>query len=99
MTGPTEVEAFPVFDDDQMARLGTYGTPTQVQLGELLFEAGQPSYDFVVLVSAAVETVREASADHGETVLARHGRGQFLGELNLLIGHPPAPLQRVYDGG
>ncbi|WP_206601482.1 FAD-dependent oxidoreductase [Mycobacterium paraense] len=99
MSAPTEAEAFPVFDDDQMARLRSYGTPTRVQLGELLFEAGQPSYDFVVLVSAAVETVREASADHGETVLARHGRRQFLGELNLLTGQAAYLSTRVVEAG
>ncbi|WP_459953435.1 cyclic nucleotide-binding domain-containing protein, partial [Mycobacterium avium] len=91
MSGATEAEAFPVFDDEQMARLRTYGTPAPVRLGQLLFAAGQPSYDFVVLVSAVVETVREASADHPETVLARQGPGQFLGELNLLTGCTARP--------
>ncbi len=88
-----------MFDDDQLARLRTYGTPAQVQVGELLFEAGQTGYDFVVLVSAAVETVREASAEHGEAVLARHGRGRFLGELNLLTGQAAYLSARVVEAG
>ncbi|MCV7162913.1 cyclic nucleotide-binding domain-containing protein [Mycobacterium stomatepiae] len=69
-----------------MTRLHSNGMANPVLLEELLFEASQPSYDFVVLVSAVVEMVRQSGADHSETVLARHGRGQFLGELNLLTG-------------
>lgn len=99
MSGATEAEAFPVFDDEQMARLRTYGTPAPVRLGQLLFAAGQPSYGFVVLVSAVVETVREASADHPETVLARQGPGQFLGELNLLTGQAAYLSARVVEPG
>ncbi len=82
-----------------MARLRSYGTQAQVEVGELLFQVGQSSYDFVVLVSAAVETVREASAEHGEVVLARHGRDQFLGELNLLTGQAAYLSTRVVEAG
>ena len=84
VSAPSEADPFPVFDDGQLARLRSYGTPVQVEVGELLFQAGQSSYDFIVLESAAVETFRKGSVENGEAVLARHGPGRFLGELNLL---------------
>ena len=99
MSAPTETDAFPVFDGDQLARLRSYGTPAQVEVGQLLFQAGQSSYDFIVLESAAVETFREASVEHGEAVLARHGPGRFLGELNLLTGQAAYLSTRVVEAG
>ena len=77
MSAPTDSDAFPIFDEDQLTRLRRYGTPAQVDVGEVLFRAGQLTYDFVVLENATAETVREASADLGEAVLARHGPRQF----------------------
>ena len=99
MSAPTDSDAFPVFDEDQLTRLRRYGTPAQVDVGEVLFRAGQLTYDFVVLESAAAETVREASADLGEAVLARHGPRQFLGELNLLTGQAAYLSTRVIGAG
>ncbi|MBV9720570.1 MAG: cyclic nucleotide-binding domain-containing protein [Mycobacterium sp.] len=96
---PTEAEAFPVFDQDQLVRLRSYGKQSRVEVGELLFRAGQSSYDLVVLESAAAETFREASADHSEAVLARHGPRRFLGELNLLTGQATYLSARVVEAG
>ena len=99
MSAPSEADPFPVFDDGQLARLRSYGTPVQVEVGELLFQAGQSSYDFIVLESAAVETFREGSVENGEAVLARHGPGRFLGELNLLTGQATYLSTRVVKAG
>jgi thioredoxin reductase (NADPH) len=96
---PTEFEAFPVLDHDQLARLRNYGTTTLVEVGELLFRAGQSSYDFIVLESVTAETFREASAEHSEAVLRRQGPGQFLGELNLLTGQASYLSARVLTAG
>jgi thioredoxin reductase (NADPH) len=92
-------EAFPVLDHDQLARLRNYGTTTLVEVGELLFRAGQSSYDFIVLESVTAETFREASAEHSEAVLRRQGPGQFLGELNLLTGQASYLSARVLTAG
>ena len=44
----------------------------------------RPSYDFVVVLQGLVAIVEH---DHGvERVIAAHGAGRFLGELNLLTG-------------
>ncbi|SPM38325.1 Thioredoxin reductase [Mycobacterium numidiamassiliense] len=99
MSSPTGTDAFPVFDDGQLARLRDYASAAHVEVGQLLFEAGQASYDLVVLESATVETFREGSGEHSEAILARLGPGQFLGELNLLTGQATYLSTRVVEAG
>jgi thioredoxin reductase (NADPH) len=96
---PTEDDAFPVLDDHQLLRLRAYGVPSQVEIGEVLFRAGESSYDFIVLNSATAETFREATSERGEAVLARIGPGRFLGELNLLTGQATYLSTRVIKAG
>jgi thioredoxin reductase (NADPH) len=99
MSFPTGADAFPVFDDDQLVRLREYGSAAHVEVGQLLFQAGQASYDLVILESATVETFREGSGEHSEAILARLGPGQFLGELNLLTGQATYLSTRVVEAG
>ena len=99
MSSPSEAEAFPVFDVGQLSRLREYGQQSQVAVGELLFQAGQPTYDLIILVNAAAETLRKDNGDGGEVILAQHGPGQFLGELNLLTGQATYLSTRVVEPG
>src|ERR1700686_5501922 len=80
--------AFPSLDDSEITALEALGSRRSVYAGEYLYRAGDARYDFYVVVSGAVEIVVEADAI--ERIVARHGPGKFLGELNLLTG------QRVY---
>jgi thioredoxin reductase (NADPH) len=57
-------------------------------VGEYLYQEGDTTYDFYVILSGAVEIV--VRSDGEERIVARNGPGRFLGELNLLTG------QRVY---
>jgi thioredoxin reductase (NADPH) len=77
MSSPSEAEAFPVFDVGQLSRFREYGQQSQVGVGELLFQAGQPTYDLIILVNAAAETFRRDNTDGGEVILAQHGPGNF----------------------
>src|SRR6266581_4096976 len=80
--------AFPTLDDSELAVLEALGTRRSVVVGEYLYREGDATYDFdVILSGAAVIVVR---SDGEERIVARHGPGRFLGELNLLTG------QRVY---
>ena len=99
MNSLTEADAFPVFDEGQLMRLRGYGSRAQVEVGQLLFQAGQPSYDFIVLESAVVETFREGTRADDEVLLVRHGPGQFLGELNLLTGQAAFLSTRAVKAG
>src|SRR5580704_12290208 len=79
-----EDEAFPTLDASDMALVSGLGVRRQVREGEYLFREGDVTYDFFVLVSAEVDIV--VAVDDGERVIAHHGPGRFLGELNMLGG-------------
>jgi thioredoxin reductase (NADPH) len=57
--------------------------------GEVLFAAGDTTYDLIVVLAGEARIV-ERLGQPGETVIARYGPGQFLGEIGLLTG------QRAY---
>src|SRR5437879_2069947 len=80
--------ALPTLDDSELAVLEALGTRRSVAVGEYLYREGDATYDFDVILSGAAEIV--VRSDGEERIVARHGPGQFLGELNLLTG------QRVY---
>jgi thioredoxin reductase (NADPH) len=79
---------FPTLADSELAVLEALGTRRPVTVGEYLYREGDIAYDFYVILSGAVEIV--VRSDGEERIIARHGPGRFLGELNLLTG------QRVY---
>jgi thioredoxin reductase (NADPH) len=78
----------PVLDAGALAELAEFGEERVVAAGELLFEAGDRSYDFMVILEGEVEILR--SEFDRERLIVVHGTGRFIGELNLLTG------QRVY---
>src|SRR3989441_3609283 len=80
--------AFPKLGDSELAVLEALGSRRPVAVGEYLFREGDATYDFYVILSGAAEIV--VRSDGEERIVARHGPGRFLGELNLLTG------QRVY---
>src|SRR6266705_2637839 len=80
--------AFPTLDDSELAVLEALGSRRSVAVGEYLYREGDTTYDFYVILSGAAEIV--VRSDGEERIVARHGPGRFLGELNLLTG------QRVY---
>ena len=75
-------------DEAQLAELAAFGSERDVEVGEWLFHAGDDTYDFMVILEGEVEILRPDCDD--EVVVATHGAGRFLGELNLLTG------QRLY---
>ena len=89
--------AFPTLDAFELAVLETRGTRRSVTAGEYLYREGDPSYDFYVIESGAVEIV--GRSDGEERIVARHGAGRFLGELNLLTGQRVFVSARVVEPG
>jgi thioredoxin reductase (NADPH) len=81
----------PRLSDDQLATLRRYGTVEPTTVGQVLFAAGDLSYDLIVLLEGRVEVsvVREGKP----WPIAAAGPRDFLAELNLLTG------QRVYFTG
>jgi len=89
--------AFPRLDQEQRARLRAVGTERQVESGEVLFRAGDASYDFFLVESGAVTIVQ--GYGHENRIIAVHGPHRFLGEINLLTGSPPFLSAVVRDAG
>ena len=100
MSEPSPVEdtaAFPTLDGRDLAMLDPLGTRRSVLPGEYLSREGDPTYDFFVVVSGAVDIVLRADGE--ERVITRHGAGRFLGELNMLSGLRVFVSARVVEAG
>ncbi|MFD9403464.1 FAD-dependent oxidoreductase [Streptomyces sp. NPDC060011] len=92
-------EASPQLTDEQRARLTSYGSSQDLQRGDVVFRAGEPAYDLIVVEDGIVELVAPAGPDDDEVVVATYGRGGFIGELNLLTGQTVDLAARVVEPG
>jgi thioredoxin reductase (NADPH) len=92
-----DADAFPELDAAQLAVLEPMGTRRTVTAGEYLYRTGDLRYDFFVVLSGSVEIVVDAAG--GEEIVATHGPGRFLGELNLLTGQRVFVSARVAGDG
>ncbi|MDQ1510980.1 MAG: thioredoxin reductase [Actinomycetota bacterium] len=90
-------EAFPTLDDADLAVFEALGTRRSIAAGDYLYREGDASYDFYVVVSGTVDIL--VRSDGEERLITRHGRGRFLGELNLLTGMRAFVSARVVDDG
>ena len=85
------------FTESALAEVAPFGEERVVAAGDVLFRAGDPSYDFFVVLDGEVEIFRPDN--DGDVVLATHGAGRFLGEMNLLTGQRPYLSARVSRPG
>jgi thioredoxin reductase (NADPH) len=85
------------FGAAELAALAEFGTERAIEVGDVLFRAGDATYDFFVILEGEVEIVRRDL--EGEEVLAVHTPGRFLGELNLLTGQRVFLTARVVGPG
>ena len=79
---PTPEAAAPILSAAALAELAPFGEERAVEAGDILFRAGDASYDFIVVLEGEVDIVRPDR--EAESILATWGAGQFLGELNML---------------
>jgi thioredoxin reductase (NADPH) len=99
MSTPEPESAWPQLTAPQMERLRARAEPIPLEPGALLYEAGDADYGFYVVESGEVEIVRAATPDSAVQVIARHGAGRFLGELNMLTGQSAYLSARVSAAG
>jgi thioredoxin reductase (NADPH) len=92
-----DTAAFPVLSASELSEFAGFGTEQPVAAGQLLFRAGEASYDLFVLLEGAVEIVRFDEPD--AVVIASYGPGGFVGELNLLTGQRRTLSCRVTQPG
>lgn len=82
---------------EDIERLMPFGAVRDTRAGEPLFEAGDEAPPFYVVLDGTVEIL---SADpSGPSLITTHVAGQFLGELNLLIGQRPFVSAIVAEPG
>ena len=94
-----EADAYPTLTPSQLARLRALAEPVDMALGEELYSAGDLEQDFILIESGDVDIIREANAASPARVVAEHGAGRFLGELNMLTGQAVYLTARVAEPG
>ena len=82
----------PVLDAAQLEVLLRYGDEQDVAAGDVLFAAGDVTYDLIVVLDGHAQ-ILEHPGQPGERVIATYGPSQFLGEIGMLTG------QRAYLSG
>jgi thioredoxin reductase (NADPH) len=94
---PADQVAWPILSASEMSEIATFGVERAVGDGELLFETGEPSDQFFVVLDGEVEIVGQDGKQ--EVVLAEYGPGGFVGELSLLTGQRRFVTGRVKRAG
>ena len=90
-------QAFPVLTPAQIDRVRALSDMRSVKPGEILFEPGDTNVPFFVLLSGAMEIVQPHLS--GERSIAKHGPGEFTGEMTMISGQRCLVLGRVTEPG
>jgi thioredoxin reductase (NADPH) len=96
-SGSGDSVAAPLLSASELADMATFGAERTTRAGDLLFQAGEASYDLFVVLEGEVQVVRPGGAD--EIVVAEFGPGSFIGELTLLTGQRRFLTARVSQPG
>lgn len=73
---------FPQLSDEVLQHLKQYGIEIDLQPGECLFREGDRSYDFHVVLDGEIQITKKVNGE--DKLLAKHQRGEFIGELSIL---------------
>jgi thioredoxin reductase (NADPH) len=79
-----DLVASPLLSASELSEIAEFGDEQQIAAGQLLFKAGEATYDLFVVLEGEVEVLR--SDDTEETAILVFGPGSFVGELTLLTG-------------
>jgi formate hydrogenlyase transcriptional activator len=90
-------QAFPVLSVSQIDRIRSCGRSRHVAAGDILFEPGNENVPFYVLLSGRMEIVQPDLA--GELQIAKHGPGEFTGEMTMISGRRCLVRGRVTEPG
>jgi thioredoxin reductase (NADPH) len=89
--------ASPLLSASELADMAAFGTERATRTGDLLFRAGEASYDLYVVLEGEVQVIRPSDTD--EIVIAEFGPSSFVGELTLLTGQRRFLTGRVSHSG
>ncbi len=91
---PDVYGAYPRLSDPQLDALARLGVRRPVEAGDVLYRQGDLTCDFFVVLDGLVAVVEAP-----DQVIGVHGRGRFLGELNLLTGEAAFVTAEVRQAG
>ena len=83
--------------DDQLDVLRRHGTERDVAAGDVLFRPGDSAYDFIVVLSGAVDIV--GGTPDAPVVVVSHGPRRFIGEFNMITEQRVFLTARVREAG
>src|SRR5262249_16868417 len=98
-------ETFPTLDDAQIERIRAFGHERALHAGEVLFEQGEPTTKFFVVLEGTLDVVHPyASGEHPiehsiEHLITIHEVGGFTGEVSVLAGMPSLMRCRARGAG
>src|SRR5215207_2786335 len=87
----------PTLGEDQIEVLSRYGHTRETEVGQVLFRAGDPSNDFIVVLEGEVEVVDDFAGEAQTMGVFR--AGSFVGDLNMLSGQAVYLSAVVRQGG
>jgi thioredoxin reductase (NADPH) len=83
--------------DDHLDVLRRHGIERDVAAGDVLFRPGDSAYDFIVVLSGAVD-IEGGTADDPVVVIS-HGPRRFIGEFNMITEQRVFLTARVREAG
>lgn len=90
-------QTFPTLTPAQINRIRPSGKIRPVAKGEILFEPGDTTVPFFVLLSGSMEIVQPDLS--GERLIVTHGPGAFTGEMTMISGRGALVRGRVTEAG
>ncbi|MBG6239989.1 thioredoxin reductase (NADPH) [Mycetocola sp. CAN_C7] len=91
--------AYPILSREHLKRMRRYGVRQPISVGDLIYRAGEPVSDLVLVDQGAIDILTARTADSPEVFITRHTTGRFLGELSLLTGQFSHLIARVAVNG
>jgi thioredoxin reductase (NADPH) len=88
----------PPLSPSQLQEMAAFGSERPVAVGDVLFEAGEASFDLFVVLEGEVQVVRSAGSA-ADVVVTTFEAGDFIGEMNLLTGQRRFLTARVTRPG
>ena len=90
-------QMFPRLTAAQLERIAPFGEQRATHAGEVLFEPGDPTPSFYVILEGSVEVSRP-TGEIREMVTVHHA-GEFSGEMSLLSSQRSLVRGQVLEGG
>ncbi len=90
-------QTFPVITAAQIDRIRPLGIIRKFNAGQILFQPGDETVPFFVLLSGGMEILQPSFGE--ERAIATHVAGEFTGEITMISGQRCMVLGRVTDAG